>query len=285
LTAVLAQYGADKVYLVEHPIFQTYSTDRFIITLYNMIKKYEPAIFLCGASALGKDLAPSLASKLRTGLVTNCTILKRNAQGLVEMTRDSYRGKVHETRICLSMLPQMATIKPGVIGIGRPDSSRKAEIILESLISDIEPVRTRSLGVIKADPKIVDVSEADIIVAAGRGTGDNKTFSMIQELADLLSASVGGTRPAVDAGWITFERQIGQTGKTVAPKLFIALGISGATQHTMGMKDSRLIIAVNNDRAAPIFKMADVGILMDLQQLMPALIAELCQVKSARELN
>jgi electron transfer flavoprotein alpha subunit len=285
LAAVLGQYGADKVYLVEHPSLQSYSTDRFLITLYDLIKKHEPSLFLCGASALGRDLAPVLASKLRTGLVTNCTILKRNAQGLVEMTRDSYRGKVHETRVCPSMLPQMATIKPGVIGIGKPNTFRKAEVVVESVTSDIEPIRTRSLGVVKADPKIVDVSEADVIVAAGRGVGDRKTFDSLQEMADLLCASMGGTRPAVDSGWIVFERQIGQTGKTVAPKLFIAWGISGATQHTMGMKDSRLIIAINSDRAASIFKMADVSILTDLRELLPALIEELRQVKSVRESN
>jgi electron transfer flavoprotein alpha subunit len=179
----------------------------------------------------------------------------------------------------------MATIKPGVIGLGKPDISRKAEVIVKSSDIDIEPEGIKSLGIIKADAKTMDISEADIIVAVGRGTGQTVTFNMIEEIADLIQASLGGTRPAVDAGWISYDRQIGQTGKTVAPKLIISCGISGATQHTMGMKDSKLIIAINIDRSAPIFKIADVCIVTDLQEQLPILVDMLRQHKAAKNQN
>jgi len=280
----LAQYGADIVYRIEHPALENFSTDGYIDALSSFIRKYDPSIFICGATALGRALAPGLAARLQTGLVTNCTILKYNAQNILEMTRDTYRGRIYETRTCISSArPQMATIKPGVIGLGKPNKARNAEVVQENIELAEGVVRTRSLGIIKADPGTVDVSEADIVVAAGKGVGQSGAFSMVQELADLLYASIGGSRPAVDAGWIPYGRQIGQTGKTVSPKLYISCGISGVTQHSMGMKDSNLIIAVNTDRAAPLFKLADVGILADLHELLPALIKEVKQVKQEEQ--
>jgi electron transfer flavoprotein alpha subunit len=272
---ILAHYGADEIYLVDHERLKTHTNDDFVALIYQLINKHEPSVFLCGATPLGSDLAPRLAARLRTGLVTNCVIIRINRKGLLEMTGPAYGENFYITKICPVARPQMATVLPKVIGTGKPDISRKAKVNFENPQWPVVPARTRSLGVIKGNPRTVDVTDADIVVAGGRGVKDAKQFDLIWQLADHLAASVAGSRPAVDAGWITKERQIGQTGKTVAPSLFISCGISGAMQHTMGMKDSKRIIAINNNPTAAIFKIASVAILADLHKFLPLIIERL----------
>ena len=282
LVDILAHYGADKVYLAEHEDLQANSTCDFVPAIFQLIRKYEPSVFLCGATPEGSALAPRLAARLRTGLATNCTVLKLNREGLLEMTSPAYGNRFYITRVCPAARPQMATVLPGAIGLGRPDTSRRARVIVESPQLPEEPAPVRSLGVIKADPRTVDISEADIVVAGGRGVGDAAEFDLIWQVADLVSASVASSRPVVDAGWVSKDRQVGLTGKTVSPGLYLSCGISGAIQHTMGMKDSKQIIAINNNPDAPILKIANVRILADLHEFLPALIERLRQVKGSQ---
>jgi electron transfer flavoprotein alpha subunit len=230
---------------------------------------------LIPATSVGEELAARVAVRIKTGVVTECTLLEMTKEGLLAMTRPSYGGKVNITMICPSARPQMATVQPGAMRIDEPDQSRKVEVVKVSVKVKPRELRSRIVGFMKGDPRTMDLSEAEIIVAGGQGVGSVDKFSVIEELADLLGACVGGTRSVVDAGWIPFERQIGQTGKTVAPRCYIACGISGAIQHVMGMKESKTIIAINIDRNAPIFKLADIGIVEDLHKVIPALIKEL----------
>lgn len=281
LVQPLAHYGADKVYLVEHPALQSYTTDGFVSVLESLVRQHQPSVLIGGATPMGNDLFPRLAARLKTGLVTNCTLIKRGRESGLEITKPVYGGKFYATMTCPSAQPLMATIVPGVIGLGKPDPTRKAEVVKVSPELDAEAIRTRPLGVIKADPRTVDIVEAEVVVAGGRGLGSGEAFCLIQDLADVLSGSMAGSRPAVDNRWVPFERQIGQTGKTVAPKLIISCGVSGATQHIMGMKDSKLIVAINVDKAAPIFKNADVAIVADVHQFLPVLIEAVRQAKDS----
>ncbi|MBI5897202.1 MAG: electron transfer flavoprotein subunit alpha/FixB family protein [Desulfobacterales bacterium] len=270
----LGQYGADKLLVVEHELLAAYTTDGYTAALTAMLRgEHQPEALLMAASVLGRDLAPRLATRLKTSLVSDCTVLEINANGELELTRPSYGGKVYATMACHTRLPQIASIRPGVLGLGKPRKGRSAQIV--SLSVDLEPqtIRTVSRGIRKVDREKLDIQEAEIILAFGRGAEDEATVARISELARLLEASLGGSRAAVDERWIAFDRQIGQTGKTVAPKVILCCGISGAQQFTMGMRDAKFIAAINNDRRAPIFKVADVSILCDLKEIIPELIS------------
>ena len=226
-------------------------------------------------------MAPRVAAGMRVGLVSHCVHVDLNPDGQLLMVRLAYDGKV-ECTVCIpDARPQMATIQPGTVEAKRLSTPRKAEVIrLPGQVSP-EDVRTHHVGVIRADPKTLDITEAEVIVARWRGVGKSENFQLVEELAQELGAAVGGSRVAMDEGWIPFARQIGLSGKIVAPKLLISCGISGATQHAFGMKDSKLIVAINKDRGAPIFKLADVGILADLSEVLPALIQRLREAKAA----
>ncbi|MCL5959171.1 MAG: electron transfer flavoprotein subunit alpha/FixB family protein, partial [Chloroflexi bacterium] len=257
LTPPLAHYGADKVLVAEHPLLENYTTEAFTSALTGLITQYQPSTVIIGATSVGRDLAPRVATRLKTGLVTECTILKAGEKGALLMTKPTHGGKVYTTFTCNSARPQMATVRPGVLGLGKANTSRKAAIVRAEVGEDLGEIRTKVTGFGKADPKTVDLTEAEIIVAGGRGVGSLEKYRLIEELAELLGGSVGGSRVARDAGWVPFERQIGQTGRTVAPNLILTAGISGATQFANGMKDSKAIIVINKDRNAPIFKIAD----------------------------
>jgi electron transfer flavoprotein alpha subunit len=284
LAKTLAHYGAERVYLAENEGLIQYNPDAYTAILAGLIKEHEPSIFLLGATTLGEDLAPRVAGSVKTGLASNCDKLQISEGGLLLQTRLCYESKVHATVVCPKAKPQMATVQPGVMKIDPPDESRNTTIIRVSLNSYIKPeaVRTKIVGFIKGDPKTIDLTEAELIVAGGKGVNDKESFQLIWELANHLGASVGGTRMAVDSGWIGSERQIGQTGKTVSPKVIISCGISGASAHIFGMKDSKTVIAINIDQDAPIFKLADLGVVGDLHQIIPALINYLSEV-SRRE--
>lgn len=275
LAEALGQHGADNVCLVEHPLLQHYTTDGYLLTMTDLVRKGGPSVLLLAATAQGKDLAPRLAIRLETTLVSECTILKVNGQGLLEMTRPSFGDRVYATMICPSSKPQVVTMRPGVVGVGEP---MKGEIVnIEKVDIDLksEAIRTTVVGSSKASSETLDISEAEAVLAFGRGLGDKSELAGMEKLAKLLEASLAGSRVAVDEDWIQFERQIGQTGKSIAPKLIVCCGISGAPQFTMGMQDSKFIVAINSDRQAPIFRVADLAVLGDLHKLVPALIERL----------
>lgn len=271
----LARYGADLVYMAEHPLLSSYTTDAYTEVIVGLVQQYQPAVLICGATPNGCDLAPRLATRLGVNLASDCVSLDLSDDGQLIATKPAYQDKVYAKVLYPAAGLQIATFRTGVRGVDEADRSRRCEVVTVAVSVDSEHIRTRRLRVIPADPRTVDISEAERIVAGGRGVGDN--FHNLWELADLLGAAVGGTRVAVDRGWLPLERLIGATGKTVKPRLYLACGISGATQHSIGMKDSETVIAINVDRTAPIFPLADLGVLADLNQVMPALIRRLRQ--------
>ncbi|MBI2304576.1 MAG: electron transfer flavoprotein subunit alpha/FixB family protein [Chloroflexi bacterium] len=269
LAEPLGHHFADVVYVMDSPELEIPSASSYLAPLQHFIAENQPRVLLMGATPLGRELGPRLAARLGGSLASDCTILDVNEDGLLLQTKPAYGGKVYTTLICPSSRPQMATVKPGVMEVKPPNADRRAQMVRVTPVMEKTPVEV--LDFIKGDPSDVPLEEADIVVAGGRGVGGAANFGILEELAGVLGGTVGASRAAVDEGWIPFEKQVGQTGKTVSPKLYIACGISGQIQHVMGMKDSRSIIAINIDVAAPIFKVADVGIVGDLREVVPAL--------------
>lgn len=279
-TDKLAHYGTNRIYVVESTLCQSYSAEIYTQVLVDLIAKHRPKIVLFGATSIGKDLASRVAARLKTGLVSGCTSLDVNEQGLILLTKPVYEGHVSATIVFANASPQIATIRPGMMELESPNASLKAErVIVSPDLSKMKP-RSRVVDFIRADPKTVSVDETDIIVAGGGGVGSGENFRFVEELAQVLGGAVGASRIPVDEGWVSFDKQIGQTGKTVEPSLYIACGISGTIYHTMGMKDSKVIVAINKDRNAPIFKLADIGIVGDFLEVVPAIIS-LLRKKSA----
>jgi len=275
LTKSLASYGAEKVYLVEHELLASHNSDAYTYALSSLIQRYTPAVVLCPNTATGRDFVPRVAVRVKAPLVTDCTNSTVDEQGRLRPMRLVYGEKLEATVVCPPARPQIVTIAPGVVALEKPSPQCATEIIRVDVGMEASIIRTETLGYVKVDPKTIDLHEAEIIVAGGKGAGSMEGFCLIEQLADSLEGCVAGTRRAVDADWISSERQVGQTGKTVSPKLYIACGISGSMQHTVGMKGSKQIVAINTDRNAPIFKIADVGIADDLHDIIPEIIEEL----------
>ncbi|GHU85176.1 electron transfer flavoprotein subunit alpha/FixB family protein [Spirochaetia bacterium] len=277
-----AQYGADKVIFVEGPEYAEYSTDAYTGVLYSLIEKHGPTTILIGATNLGRDLGPRLSCRLKTGLTADCTGLDIDeATGNVAWTRPAFGGNLMATILCPDSRPQIGTIRPGVFKKPAPDNARTAGIIKEDIHVAPDRIRTKLLQKIEElGAEIVDLEGAEIIVSGGRGVGGPEGFAPVRELAKALGATVGSSRAAVDAGWIPHAHQVGQTGKTVGPRVYIACGISGAIQHLAGMSGSDVIIAVNRDPDAPIFRVADYGIVGNLFEVLPALTAAINKRKS-----
>lgn len=275
LPDMLAQYGATKVYVADDPALTTYAGEAYTDTLAALVEEAQPAVILLGATAMGKDLAPRLAARLGVGLASDCTALEIDG-GRLLATRPIFAGKAL-ARVKLVGDPQMATVRPNVLAAQEPDpGAGAAQVELIDAVAD--RVRAEVVDIISAGEGEVDVAEADIIVSGGRGVGGSEGFAPILSLARTLGAAVGASRAAVDAGWIDHAHQVGQTGKTVTPNLYIACGISGAIQHLAGMKTSKVIVAVNKDPEAPIFKIANYGIVADLFEVVPVLEEEFKQV-------
>ncbi|MGN0483887.1 MAG: electron transfer flavoprotein subunit alpha/FixB family protein [Lachnospiraceae bacterium] len=275
-------YGADKIIAIEGPEYQLYTTDAYVDALYHLVETYGPSTLMIGATPNGRDLGPRLSCRLKTGLTADCTALDIDEEtGNVAWTRPAFGGNLMATIMCPDHRPQIGTVRPGVFK--KPEASdKKAEIIHENFHVDPASIRTRLLETIKETAsEVVDLEGAEIIVSGGRGVGGPEGFHIIKELADILGGTVGASRAAVDAGWISHSHQVGQTGKTVGPKLYIACGISGAIQHVAGMSSSDTIIAINKDPEAPIFGIADYGIVGNLFEVIPVLIDD---IKKAREL-
>lgn len=270
----LIAYGADEVYMVDHPSLKRFNDESYADIFVQLIEKYKPEIVLMGATTYGRSLAPRVASRLNTGLTADCTKLEIDMEKrLLLQTRPAFGGNLMATIICPDRRPQMSTVRPKVMKALEPDSSRNGEIIKPDVVIP-ENVRVKVLDVVSTLCEKVSLAEADIIVSGGRGMGDPKNFALIQELADVLGGAVGASRATVDAGWVDYSHQVGQTGKTVGPKIYFACGISGAVQHLAGMSSSDTIIAINKDPEAPIFKVADIGIVGDVLEVLPALISE-----------
>ncbi len=280
--ASLFAYGADQVYLSEAPELADYSTDGHTKVLTELIQKYKPSVILLGATHNGRDIGPRVACRVRTGLTADCTGLDIDREsGLVAWTRPAFGGNIMAVIHCPDHRPQMGTVRPAVFKKPVPDSSRTGEIIRYT--GSIKPadIRTKILETVKETGSGVKLEEAEIIVSGGRGLGKKENFALVKELAEVLGASVGASRAAVDAGWIPQIHQVGQTGTTVAPKIYIACGISGAVQHLVGMSSADIIIAINRDPDAPIFRAANYCLVGDVLEILPLMTAEFKRVKNA----
>jgi len=275
LAPTVIAHGADSVIVVDSPDFAWYETERYTKALEDLIAKHKPSALLIGATNNGRDVGPRLACRLKTGLTADCTELGLDEEsGNVAWTRPAFGGNLMATILCPGTRPQIGTVRPGVFKKRPADDSRQGQILLET-VAPATPM-ARLLEVIKKDAgETVDLENAEIIVSGGFGLKAPENFSYIRDLAAVLGGQVGSSRAAVDAGWIPQAHQVGQTGKTVAPKIYIACGISGAIQHLAGMSGSDTIIAINKDPDAPIFGVADYGIVGDLFEVIPALIKEI----------
>jgi electron transfer flavoprotein alpha subunit len=270
----MMKFGARKVYLVDDPALQNFQDEPYAQVIAELVMEYQPSIFLFGATTIGRSLAPRIAVKLKTGLTADCTGLDIDKDNkLLLQTRPAFGGNIMATIVCPEKRPQMATVRPKVMKASVPDDSRTGRVVKFS--PDILPPRARLLETHQASGQQSNIQEADIVVSGGRGLGKPENFTLLEELAQLLGGAVGASRAAVDAGWIPYAHQVGQTGKTVRPKLYIACGISGAVQHLAGMSSSDVIVAINKDRNAPIFSVATYGIIGDALEIIPALIDEL----------
>jgi len=272
LAAEAIAYGAETVYVYDDPIFHHYRTESYMRAVIACVEKYKPEIFLYGATSTGKDLASAVATDLATGLTADTTMLDVDAEtGLLEASRPAFGGNIMATILCKKDRPQMATVRPKVVKALERDSERTGEVIEEPVELHEADIRTKVLDIVRHTVKKVRLDEADIIVAGGKGLGGRAGFEMIGEFAKRIGASVGGSRDAVEAGWIEHSRQVGQTGVTVTPKIYFAIGISGAIQHLVGMQNSGLIIAINKDPNAAIFQACHYGIVGDAFELVPML--------------
>ncbi len=277
----LAKHGADEVLVAEDKNLAHYTTDAYTKVICDLANERKPGILFVGATFIGRDLGPRVAARLNTGLTADCTSIDVEVEnGDLLATRPAFGGNLMATIACPAHRPQMATVRPGVFEKVNTDGANcKIEKVAVSL-SDSD-VRTKVLETVKTAKDIVDISEAKIIVAGGRGVGSKENFELVKELADALGGVVAGSRAAVEKGWIENAYQVGQTGKTVKPTIYIACGISGAIQHVAGMQDSEVIIAVNKDETAPIMQVADYGIVGDIKKVLPELIAQAKAIKEA----
>ncbi len=274
----LIEAGADKVYLLEDKLLNEFHEDAYADALSGLIEKYKPEIVLAGATSIGRAFVPIVATRVRTGLTADCTALAIDTgKKILLQTRPAFGGNIMATIACPDNRPQMSTVRPGVMKRLPADSTRAGEIIKEAPGSPLTSM-TKLLETIEEAGHKINISEAEIIVAGGRGMGD-KGFELLKEIADMLGGVIGATRAAVDSGWVPYPHQIGQTGRTVSPKLYIACGISGAIQHLAGMQSSDMIIAINKDPDAPIFNVADIGIVGDVFAVLPAFAKKLKEMR------
>ncbi|MGM0972620.1 MAG: electron transfer flavoprotein subunit alpha/FixB family protein [Bacillota bacterium] len=281
LSREVITYGADQVYVIDHEVMKDYRTESYMKAVINLAEKYKPEIFLYGATSNGKDLASAVATDLSTGLTADTTMLDVEVEKrLLEASRPAFGGNIMATILCKKHRPQMATVRPKVMKAMEPNPDRHGEVIEEPITLREDDMRTKVIKIVKDVTKKVNLAEAHVVVAGGKGMGDLQNFQLIHELADTIGATVGGTRDVVEAGWLPHEQQVGQTGETITPKIYFAIGISGAIQHVVGMKNSEFIIAINKDPQAPIFDVATCGIVGDALEIVPKLIKEF---KEARE--
>ncbi|MBQ8933363.1 MAG: electron transfer flavoprotein subunit alpha/FixB family protein [Lachnospiraceae bacterium] len=273
-------YGADSAIILDGDEYAVYSTDAYTDALTELIRKYEPETLMLGATVNGRDMAPRIACRLETGLTADCTDIGIDeGTGCVRWTRPTFGGNLMADIICPDKRPQMGTVRPGVFRKAAFDAGRTGKIIEEDIHVSMQKIRTSVVKHIEEIAENVDLEGAEIIVAGGRGMGNAENFRILEALADAVGGTVACSRPCADAGWLPRSRQIGQSGKTVSPKIYFAVGISGAVQHTAGMQGSGTIIAINNDPEAPIFDIADYRIVGDLNTIVPVLTKKFLEFK------
>lgn len=279
LAEKLVKFGADTVLYADHDLLNVYTTEGYTKVIDEMIRERKPEIMLIGATNIGRDLGPRISARVHTGLTADCTKLDVDLENRRLMqTRPAFGGNLMATIICPDHRPQMSTVRPGVMEKAKFDANRTGEIIKITPDLSSDDIRAKVLEVVKGGKAEVQLEESKIIVSGGRGLGNTEGFKLIEDLANKLGGVVGASRATVDAGWIDHGHQVGQTGKTVRPTLYIACGISGAIQHLAGMQESKVIVAINKDAEAPIFKVADYGIVGDVYEILPELIAALDNV-------
>ena len=283
LTDTLAAHGADVIYLCDHEALAQYTTDAYTDVIAGLIQREKPNILLFGATANGRDLAPRIAARLHLGLTADCTGLSIDDKRQLVQTRPAFGGNIMASILTPYTRPQMATVRPNVFKKPTPDPNRKAEVRRVEVKLSPAAIRTKILETIPAmEAGELRVDEAEIVVSCGRGIKAKENIQLVAQLAKELNAALGGSRPIVDAGWMSHHQQVGQSGRTISPKLYIACGISGAIQHLVGMRTSDTIVAINTDPEAPIFTVADIGIVGDLFKVVPALIEEIKRVKAGK---
>ena len=293
LTEILGEYGADRIIVVDDPELKEYRTEPYTHALASVIEKYKPDVFLIGATAIGRDLGPRVCARIHTGLTADCTQLdigdfplvptpgKEQKHNQLLMTRPAFGGNTIATIACPEFRPQMATVRPGVMQKLPREAGRKAEI--EEFNPGFVPNEkyVEIMEVVKAVSNVADIMDAKILVSGGRGVGSPENFKILDELAEAIGGTVSCSRAVVDAGWKPKDLQVGQTGKTVRPHVYFAIGISGAIQHVAGMEESDIIIAINKDESAPIFDVADYGVVGDLNKIVPVLTQKIKEAKAA----
>ena len=294
LTKELAEYGADRIIVVDDPELKEYRTEPYAHALAEVIKKYKPEIMLVGATAIGRDLGPRVSARIHTGLTADCTQLeigdfpinpipgREQLHNQLLMTRPAFGGNTIATIACPNFRPQMATVRPGVMQ--KAERVEGAQAVIEEFNPGFVPNNkyVEILDIVKAVSDVEDIMAAKILVSGGRGVGSAENFKLLDDLAEALGGTVSCSRAVVDAGWKSKDLQVGQTGKTVRPHVYFAIGISGAIQHLAGMEESDIIIAINKDETAPIFDVADYGIVGDLNKILPALTEKIKEAKAAK---
>ena len=293
LTEILGEYGADRVIVVDDPELKEYRTEPYTHALSSVIEKYKPDVFLIGATAIGRDLGPRVCARIHTGLTADCTQLdigdfplvptpgKEQKHNQLLMTRPAFGGNTIATIACPEFRPQMATVRPGVMQKLPREAGRKAEIEEFNPGFDPNEKYVEIMEVVKAVSNVADIMDAKILVSGGRGVGSPENFKILDELSEAIGGTVSCSRAVVDAGWKPKDLQVGQTGKTVRPHVYFAIGISGAIQHVAGMEESDIIIAINKDESAPIFDVADYGVVGDLNKIVPVLTQKIKEAKAA----
>ena len=275
----LAAYGADQVYVADNPVLKFYTNEAYAPVVASLVEKHKPSIFLLGGTSMGMDLAPRVAAKVGTGLSAHAVDVDIDKSGCMIAHVPSFGGSVMASIACANHRPQMSTIPAGFLQKTEPQSGKKA-VVEKVEVQEPKTLRTKVVEVFHDEPKARPLNQAEYVVAGGFGVGSKENWNMLEELASTLGASVGATRPACDEGWAKLEDQmIGQSGKTIRPKLYIGVGISGAMHHLIGIKDSKVIVAVNNDDKAPIVSASDYVLLGDFKQIIPALVNELQEAK------
>ncbi len=281
----LVAYGADTVYTADDALLESFTTDGYTKVITDAINELKPEIVLYGATHIGRDLAPRIASRVSTGLTADCTKLEIDPEDKkLKQTRPAFGGNIMATIICPNTRPQMSTVRPGVMDKAEKDTSKNGKIVPITFNLSKDDIRVEVVETVKTKKDLVSLTDANIIVSGGLGIGGPEGFDMLKQLADKLGGVVGASRAAVDAGWIDHSHQVGQTGTTVKPNLYIACGISGAIQHLAGMQSSDYIIAINKNEVAPILDVADYGIVGDVKEIVPLLIEKLDSVDDLIEL-
>lgn len=272
-------YGADEVVVVQGEEYKEYNTDSYTNAIVKLVEKYQPSVFMLGATNNGRELASRVAGRLQVGSAADCTAVEISEDGSIAWTRPIYGGNLMSVVSFTGTMPQIGTVRAGSYEKGTPDDTRTANVVNEEIQTPEDQIRTKVIEIIKSAGEGIKLEDAEVVVAGGRGLGKAENVTLIKELADVLGGTVGGTRACVDAEWMPPQLQIGQSGKRIAPKLYIACGISGATQHLAGITSSEVIVAINKDPDAPIFEVADYGVVGDLFEVIPVFIEEIKKLK------